>query len=69
MNYSTKIIKSKAKNIVGLISVEKFNLANPWSLTLARLPRAGANAKLHVSNEIIENEGLSENMGFNGETV
>jgi len=62
MNYSTKIIKSKAKNIVGLITVKKFDLANPvckcstfvkfllvapWSLTLAGLILAGANSKPH----------------------
>ena len=29
MNYSTKIIESKAKNIVGLITVKKIDLANP----------------------------------------
>ena len=62
MNYSTKIIKSKAKNVVGLINVEKFDLANPvcqcstfmksllvapWSLTPAGLLLAGANSKPH----------------------
>ena len=62
MNYSTKIMKSKSKNIVGLITVEKFDLANPvckfstfvksllvapWSLTLAGLILAGANSKPH----------------------
>ena len=62
MNYSTKIKKSKAKNIVGLITVKKFDLANaeckcstfvksslvaPWSLTLAGLILAGANSKPH----------------------
>ena len=62
MNYSTKIIKSKAKNIVGLETVKKFDLANPeckfsnfvksllvapWSLTLAGLILAGANSKPH----------------------
>ena len=31
MNYSTKIVRIEAKNIVGLITVEKFNLANPVS--------------------------------------
>ena len=62
MNYSTKIIKSKAKNLVGLITVEKIDLANPvckcstfvksllvapWSLTLAGPILAGANSKPH----------------------
>ena len=62
MNYSPKILKSKAKNIVGLITVEKFDLANPvckcstvvnsllvapWSLTLAGLILAGPNSEPH----------------------
>ena len=62
MIVSTKIIKSEAKNIVGLIIVAKFDLANPvckcstfvksllvtpWSLTLAGLIVAGANSKPH----------------------
>ena len=62
MNYSTKIIKSKVKNFVGLTTVKKFDLANPvckcstvgkslsvapWSLTLAGLIIAGANSKPH----------------------
>ena len=62
MNNSTKIIKSKAKDNVGLITVEKFNPANPvskcssfvksllvapWSLTLAGLILAGAYSKPH----------------------
>ena len=66
MNYSTKIIKSKAKNIVGLITVEKIDLANPvckcstfvkfllvapWSLTLTGLLRAGADPDLRHYKE------------------
>ena len=62
MNYSTKIKKNKAKNIVGLITVKKFDIANtvcnfsnflksllvaPWPMTLAGLILAGANSKAH----------------------
>ena len=62
MNYSIKKVKSEEKNIVGLITVKKSDLANPvckvstfvksllvapWSLTLARLIPAGTNLKPH----------------------
>ena len=41
-----------------------------WPLTLAELPRAGLNSKPHdYKQKVQENEGHSENMGFNGETV
>ena len=85
-NYSTKMIKNEAKkNIAGLITVEKFQLANPvcycstfgksllvapWSLTLAGLILAGANSKPHdYKQKYKKNEGPFENMGFNRETV
>ena len=76
MNHSTKILKSTAKNIVGLITVEKIDIANPvcncstsvnsllvarWSLTLAGLILAGANSKPHHYKQKYKNEGLSEN--------
>ena len=75
MNYSTKIKKSKAKIVVGLITVEKFDTANsvckgsisvksllvvPGSLTLAGLILAGANSKPHDYKQKYKNEGPSE---------
>ena len=75
MKYSTKIVKSKAKTLVGLITVEKFDLPNPlckcstfmkslliapWSLTLAGLILAGANLKPHDYEQKHKNERPSE---------
>ena len=69
MNYNTKKMKSKAKNLVGLITVEKFDLANPvckssyfvnsllvapWSLTFAGLILAGANSKPNDYNHKLQ---------------
>ena len=84
MNYFTKKIKSKAKkNIGGLITVEKFDLANPvckcsiflkslfvapWSLTLAGLILAVANSKPHDYKKSTKNGGPSENE-FHEKTV
>ena len=39
------------------------------SLTLAWLPRAGANVKHQAHKQNIENEGSFEKMGFNRKTV
>ena len=83
MNYSPKIIKSKAKNIVGLLTVKKFDLANPvckcstvvksllvapWSLTLAGSRLAGENSKPHDYKQKYKNESPSENE-FHEKTV
>ena len=83
MNYSTKIEKMQRKKVVGLISVKKFELANPvfkystfvksllvasWSLTPAGLILAGANSKPHDYKQITKNEGPSENE-FHGKPV
>ena len=69
-------MKSKAKTIVGLITVEKFDLANPvckcstfvksllvapWSLTLAGLILAGAKSKPMITNKSTKNGRPSEN--------
>ena len=76
-------IKRK-KNIVGLITVEKIDLANtvckfstfvksllvaPWSLTLPGLTLAGAISKPHHYKQKYKIEGPPENMGFKGKTV
>ena len=83
MNYSTKIKNSKAKNILGLITVKKFDLANPfckcstfvkslliaqWSLTLAGLILAGAISKPYDYKQKYKNEEPSENE-FHEKTV
>ena len=84
MNYSTKILKIKAKkNIVGVITVKKFDLANsvckcprfvksllvaPWSLMLAGLILAGSTSKPHNDKKKLKNEGPSENE-FHEKTV
>ena len=84
MKYSTKIVKSKAKKIVGLKTVKKFDLANavcnfstfvksllvtPKSMTLAGLPRAGTKSKPHLYKQNVQKHMDLENMGFNERTV